>query len=215
MSNFSEHNGTGDTGRHDDARDGIVDESAITDAAIIAELLEGDDPSPNGWIVDRCVDAVRHITHEAVEPFLGGLSDDPWGMHDEIARIHEAVALQLLGKPSTSPEVDEAALLDGEQGISCRLQPLPDGFADFAHRYVAEACAGARNADQHVAQLEDRTIPEAELRHAEHTEESLHDFLDALFDSWQVSTITRKAGHARTISTYHFHNGWKHYRRAA
>lgn len=209
MTNFSEHNDTGDPGRTDDALDGIVDESAIQDEAIIAELLEAD-----GQLVDRCVHAVRRIVAAEMQPMLdGGL--DPWDLHDETSAAHRAVALQLLGRPTTATDEAEADSLDGEQGIACRLRPVPSGFADYAHNYVAEACAGTRRAAEFVAEHEHQRVDEAELRHASLTERSLHEFLDALLDSWQVSEITHTAELARIVGSYHFHSGWKHIRGAA
>jgi hypothetical protein len=209
MTNFSNPKDTGDPGRTDDVLDEIVDESAIHDEAIIAELLEAD-----GQLVDRCVHAVRRIVAASCEPMLDG-GCDPWDLHDEISSAHRAVALQLLGRPATMTDEAEADSLDGEQGIACRLRSLPDGFADYAHNYVAEACSGTRRAAELVAEIEHRAIAEAELRHASLTERSLHEFLDALLDSWQVSDITRTAHIAQTINSYHFHSGWKHIRGAA
>jgi hypothetical protein len=209
MTNFPEHNDTGDPGRTDDALDGIVDESAIHDEAIIAELLEAD-----GQLVDRCVHAVRRIVAASCEPMLDE-GCDPWDLHDEISSAHRAVALQLLGRPEPTIDEAEADSLDGEQGIACRLRPVPSGFADYAHNYVAEACSGTRRAAEFVAEHEHHRVDEAELRHASLTERSLHDFLDALLDSWQVSEITHTANLAQVISGYHFHSGWKHIRGAA
>lgn len=220
MSNFSEHNDTGDPGRHDDALDGIVDESAIRHEQTIAELLEGDD-EPLVEKLARLVTgaAVDTIEHGEPDAFRGKYRDESIDQCDQLVT---AVGLRLLNIAGFDAHElvarslgDEQESLDGEQGIACRLRAVPEGFAEYAHRYIAEACSGTRQAEQHVAGREHRVVDEAELRHASLTEQSLHDFLDALLDSWQVSEITRSAEHARTISGYHFHNGWKHIRRAA
>jgi hypothetical protein len=205
MTNFSIPKDTGDPGRTDDALDGIVDESAIHDEAIIAELLEAD-----GQLVDRCVHAVRRIVADSCQPMVDDGCDPwdvrPWDVHNEITSTHRAVALKLLGRPTTATDDAEADTLDGEQGIACRLRPLPDDFAEYAHHYVMEACAVGRSYIENEATAEGHTIRKADVLAGEWIEQALHDFLDGLLDSWQISDIAIESRTKRSVGMYFLHH---------
>ena len=94
--------------------------------------------------------------------------------------------------------VAENAGEDAKRRITARLRPVPDGFPKFAHSYITATCVGTvRSAgpDEYARAWALTT-----------TEQALHEFLDALLDSWQVSDITRRADIDAATSGYFLHN---------
>jgi hypothetical protein len=113
---------------------------------------------------------------------------------------------------------DEAACLDGEQGIASRLLDLPEGFVDFAHRRVDEWLAIADEADAIAADVEHggkvptlyrrahlSAVTMAMVGHPPHRDErlqlrrdgavetALHNLVDALAAEWATHAVTTEA----------------------
>lgn len=119
-----------------------------------------------------------------------------------------------IGRPATRP--DDSAILDGPQGIAARLRDLPDGFADFAHSYVADLLHRAR--DRELYDDVERKVGEwlrcgfdeigigpvepvvrnpnrgsaaesAMMEADEHVELALHAIIDTMLDAYQLQDV--------------------------
>lgn len=143
--NFT-HNATDDVGRtplrRDHVADGIVDESAITDAAIMAELLEGDDVDDESAILDgpqgiasrlrELPDGFVDFAHRMVDELIGVAreADELVESDDRVPVLYrraclQATAMAMFGHP---PHVDAATQERRDATVERALHELVDAI---------------------------------------------------------------------------------------
>jgi hypothetical protein len=191
MTNISNTNPTGTTGRSDDA---FVDALAQLVTSRIVEAIADADPDALVDAIDRDVTAAR------------------------VDELRIAVARRLIADVCDDTG-DESSILDGEQGIASRLLDSTSIPVSFAHRHITEMMRVTGEADRYSWQqryhdVEPPTLYRAaaleafyasacgyqphpdqrvQLRRDSIVEDALHSLVDAIADAYAVSEMTWSA----------------------